>query len=213
MKKSKLQILSVLAVSAAAILFTTGCSKLKLQEEFKFVPETAELTTFKDKTVWEWIQTNPNNEFNYLIQAINLTGMQADFSTNTELRTYFLLKDAAFTGNSELMKALTGSATAPLSSVAAARLKAVLQYHMIEKYIDQGPDNMPTLNKDYLFQTLLPGDAGLMSIRRTEFFALQINFSPALPNTKKGTSSLRHNYIFKNGIAHLSVNYLRAVPF
>ncbi len=197
----------------AAVL--SSCD-LKQQKSFEFKPETPVLQNFKDQTVWEWVLTNPGNEFNYLIQAVNLTGLQDEFSKNTDQHTFLLLKDLAFTGPGGVLQVITGSRTGKLETIDAARaqrLKNLLLYHIINEYVSQGPEKLKVLFQNYFFQTLLPGTNGQMSIFRDERFRLQFNRSDALPSSKRGTNGMLHNYVFKNGVAHLSTTYLRATPF
>ncbi|WP_158837321.1 hypothetical protein [Polaribacter sp. L3A8] len=70
-----------------SILFI-GCD-LKVQKEFAFAPGTSELFTFGASTPWEWIQTNPGNECNYLIETIKHAGLEKEFSNITSKSTYF----------------------------------------------------------------------------------------------------------------------------
>lgn len=208
-------VLIILAV--CAILFSS-CD-LKLQKEIPFNPESPTLVTFKDQTVWDWLQTHPKDDFNYMVQAINVTGLQNLYSQVDTQRTYLLLKDAAFTSNTGVLKLITGSTTGDLSTLSpenTQRLKNLLLYHIISIYVDQGPDNLKSIYKNYFFQTLLPGPQGIISINRNENFKMIFNTAPSLPSTRRGTSDATptlHNYIFKNGVAHLLPVYLCAYPF
>ena len=200
---------------AAIAMALQGC--LKLQEDFEFNPEIPELVTFKDQTAWQWVQTNPGNEFAKMIEAIQVAGMVGYYDTDTTAkRTYLLLKDIAFTESNGVLQVVTGSRTGSLANLTAAqkaKLQNILLYHLIDKYVDQGPESLYVLFQHYPFQTMLPGTNGEMTIMRDERFRMNFNSSPTMPSTRRNTNAMLHNYIFKNGVGHLSPRYLRKVPF
>lgn len=192
-------------------LITNGCD-LAVQEPFEFDPEIAPQQTF-DMTALEWIRSNPNDEFNYLDSAITITGLEAEYSTNSDQRTFLLLKDRAFTDGGEILQQLGGSRTAIMANLDVDRLRTVLRYHIIDEYVTNGFDQLAVLYTDYIFQTLVPGEAGRISVNRDDRFRLRINNSPDLSGTKKGALLGNHNYIFTNGVAHLSNDSFRNEPF
>lgn len=193
------------------VLLLSGCD-LAVQEPFEFNPEIAPQQTF-DMTALEWIRSNPNEEFNYLDSAITITGLEAEYSTNSGQRTYLLLKDRAFTDGGEILQQLGGSRTAIMADLDVDRLRTVLRYHIIDEYVSNGFDELAVLYTDYIFQSLVPGEAGRVSINRDDRFRLSINRSPDLSGTKKGARLGQHNYIFTNGVAHLSNDSFRNEPF
>ena len=189
---------------AITVLFTAGCD-LERQRQFEYIPEVNPQVTF-DMTALEFVRTHPGDDFFYLDSAIALTGLEAEYSTNTDPRTYLLLKDAAFTDGGEILQQITGATDTSLDSLDAEqvdRLRYVLRYHIIEDYIENGFDPLEVLLQDYFFQTLIPGPEGIISINREERFRLNINQSNDLLGTKKGGRVGEHNYIFTNGVAHL----------
>lgn len=192
-------------------IVTTGCD-LAVQEPFEFNPEIAPQQTF-NMTALEWIRSNPNEEFNYLDSAITITGLEAEYSSNSGQRTYLLLKDRAFTDGGEILQQLGGSRTALMADLDVDRLRTVLRYHIIDEYVSNGFDELAVLYTDYIFQTLVPGEAGRISINRDDRFRLRINNSPDLAGTKKSALLGNHNYIFTNGVAHLSNDSFRNEPF
>ena len=214
MKIRYIKILSLFFLGSL-ITMLMGCD-LRQQKGFDFKPDTPVLPNFKTQTAWDWIKTNPNQEFNYMIQAINVTGLQNLYSQVDSQRTYLLLKDLAFTNKNGVLQVITGSVSGSLANLDATkinRLKNLLLYHVVRKYVDQGPTELKVLFQDYLFHTMLPGDDGIMSISRDERFRMGFNYSSTLPSSKKTTKGMLHNYVLKNGVAHLSTTYLRATPF
>nr|WP_294899199.1 hypothetical protein [uncultured Pedobacter sp.] len=208
----------ILLVTMVFAVLLSACD-LRLQQKVPFNPESPELPTFKDQTAWDWIQSHPGGDFTYMEQAINVTGLQNLYSQLDTPRTYLLLKNVAFTQTNGILQLITGSTKGSLATLNATntqRLKNLLMYHIISKYVDQGPDNLKVLYKDYFFQTLLPGPQGIVSINRNENFKMIFNASPTLPATKRRTvdaTQTLHNYIFKNGIADLLPIYIGLTPF
>ncbi|MBB4079248.1 hypothetical protein GGR28_001868 [Lewinella aquimaris] len=193
-----------------AIFFLSGCD-LQRQERFKFEPDIAPQVTF-DMTALDFIRLDPGDEFNYLDTAITLTGLEAEYSTNADMRTYLLLKDRAFTDGGEILQQISGSTSTSMDSLddtQIERLRYVLRYHIIEAYIENGFDPLEVLYQDYFFQTLIPGDDGIISINRDDRFRLSVNRSDDLQGTKKGGRINEHNYIFTNGVAHLVTDSYR----
>ena len=110
------------------------------------------------------------------------------------------------------------------------RLKKLLSYHIIgDKYIDQFSQLLPIRQTEYLFQSLVPGVEGTVSIRRDEFYKFFFNQSAVIQtgtgtvvgsgpnvsrsNGKSQTNRVQHNYVLKNGVAHLLSNSIRYKPF
>lgn len=222
MKNLKIKSWNILKLRLVVLLIfamlISSCD-LRLQQKIPFSPETPALPTFKDQTAWDWVQSNPKGDFIYMQQAINVTGLQNIYSQLDSQITYLLLKDVAFTQTNGILQVITGSTRGNLATLNAnntQRLKNLLMYHVINQYVDQGPDNLKVLSKDYFFQSLLPGPTGIISINRQPNFYMVFNQSPTLPITKKGTTNgtqTLHNYILKNGVAHLLPTYIRATPF
>ncbi|MFD1316411.1 fasciclin domain-containing protein [Namhaeicola litoreus] len=196
---------------------------LEIQEEFKFEAEIPVLQGFPDLTAWDWIQTrttpgatNPaeyaGEEFDYLIEAIQIAGMESEFSSSDPNRTYILLNNNAFTGGGDILELVTGSSTGNLQDADVELLKRLLQYHIVTTYIAQN-DPLKVYGTYYSFQTLLPGSDGEITFRRDERLRLYINDSPDLPSTRANENVLRHNYVFKDGIGHIIQDYVRKVPF
>lgn len=213
-KKQSIIKLGITVLAIVTILFSS--CELTLQQKVPFNPETPVLATFKNQTAWEWIKTHPGDDFTLMEQAINVTGLQNLYSQVDSQRTYLLLKNISFTQSNGVLQVITGSRNGDLSKLSLAntqRLKNILMYHIINQYVDQGPDNLKVVYKDYFFQTLLPGLNGRVSINRNDSFNMVFNASSILPATKKGTIGAFHNYVLKNGVAHLLTTYIRVTPF
>ena len=223
------------------IFLLSGCD-LGLQEEFDFKPEALTENPFENMTAWEWIQSRSNGlqsngrynvvDFDYLEAAIRKADMVEEFNqVATKDRTYLLLNNNAFTGGGDVIQIITGSGSAainnPVNKTAdetmelvntpakLEKLKNVLRYHIVTTYILQVP-TLFTQNVDYLFQTLIPGDDGLISFTRTTIWQIQIN-GPTAPLPTTATSQfenvLNHNYQFKNGIGHVIADPVQNKPY
>lgn len=211
------RIAGVLTLFSLAIMFT-GCD-LPVQPKFEFEPEIGELITFEDQTVLEWMSSDAavspvaNNNFDIFVAAIALTGMQDEYNNPADRRTFLMLRNEAFTGGGEIFTVLGVSSLDALDEAGIERLRTILRYHIVDAYVDQGPDALPVLLTDYLFQTLLPGDDGVISFNRDERFRMNINRAVALPGTARGTLVQNHNYIFSNGVGHHIRDYVRTRPY
>jgi hypothetical protein len=193
-------------------LFLVGSCNLKLQEPYDFQPELSDEITFKDQTAWDWIQkqTTPAGttvlsieKFDYLIQAIKQTGLEAEFSKAGDKRTFLLLNNAAFVGTGKIIPLLTGSATGTLDKADKTRLTNLLKYHIIvDAYVDQ-IKALPVWGAQYEFKTLLDGPNGIIKVSRNERLGMTINSAPELPTTRRTAAVYRHNYVFGNGIGHI----------
>lgn len=232
-----MNIKSLKFVGITVLTFLLSSCDLGLQEEFDFKPEALSENPFENMTAWEWIQTRTTAptattynalEFDYFIEAIKKAGMQNEYDQiATKDRTYLLLNNNAFIGAGDIIQIVTGSATVPAGEKAdvtmnkvdtpaeLAKLKAVLSYHIVTTYILQ----VPTLYKydvDYLFQTLIPGNDGLIAFRRSPIYQITVN-SQLAPLPKTATDEfegcLSHNYQFKNGIGHVLADPVRNKPY
>lgn len=202
--------ISILLICSLFGFLTFSCD-LEPQDRFEYVPSIPLEVTFDTITVLDWISRRGN--LGLMERAIEITGLEAEYNRTNGGgdRTFMLLDNRAFTDRGEILQALSGNRGAEyIDSVDVDQLRNVLLYHIVDQYVDQGPDNLPVVNTEYIFQTLLPGGDGLMSINRDERFRLNINRAPSLPERKKGTRIREHNYVFSNGIAHLTRDYLAA---
>ena len=175
-------------------IFLGSCS-LELQESFEFEPEVFNQgDPFSDLTAWEFIQTkiterNENNEFllksntstlnqsgdnlDFLVAAIKAVGYEDYYNQSaTTNRTYFLLNNNAFTGNSprDIFRMIRGSQLADGNSAGRLvnpdtafdnwtpeqlnQLKALLRYCIVTEYVDQ--NTVPTSFVHLIKNTLLP---------------------------------------------------------
>ncbi|MDW5288145.1 fasciclin domain-containing protein [Formosa sp. PL04] len=202
---------------AICIAFVFTSCDLEPQDKFRFNPETVPQYTFGEKTPWEWLKTNPNDEFSLMIQAVELSDLVEEYSNKTDKRTYFLIKDEGFTKFNGILKREFGSDTLELTEVDPVKLRKILMYHILPQYVDQGPDNLLTLDFNYSFPTLTK-DLGNpnMTINRDWNYVMQLNQDPNLGTGSKLTTDVKlHNYIFSNGnsVAHLTEGYARVEPF
>ncbi|WP_116106090.1 hypothetical protein [Lewinella sp. IMCC34191] len=192
------------------LITLSGCD-LERQRQFEFDPDIAPQVTF-DMTALDFIRSHPADDFNYLDSAITLLGMEAEYESNPDPRTYILLKDAAFTDRGDILQQITGATDTSLDSLDGEqleRLRYVLRYHIIEDYIENGFDPLVVVYRDYFFQSLIPGPEGIVSVNRDDRFRLGINQSDDLQGTKRGGRLGEHNYIFTNGVAHLTSRSFR----
>ncbi|WP_445737019.1 hypothetical protein [Mariniflexile sp.] len=221
----------IIAIFSMCVLFV-GCD-LELNTGYDFNAELDLVEPFENMTAWEWIQTRNvlnedgtinTGEFDYLIEAIKVAGMVDEYNqTATKDRTYLLLNNNAFLGKGDVINIVTGSDKIPVGETPAQtmaranieKLRTVLKYHIVTTYINQ----VPVLYKydtDYLFQTLIPGEDGLIAFRRTNRYGISINNSDApLPSsaTSESEGVYNHNYIFSNGIGHQIQDPVRNKPY
>lgn len=229
--------LNTLNIAVFLLLLTAFASCLPVQENFDFKPEIDAEDPFADGTAWDYIQSaNAFNEdgtfngdqFNFLAAAIRKADMVEEFNqTATTDRTYLLLNNNAFTGNGDVIQLVTGSDTLGVNPTAEGvmervdtpekleRLRTILKYHIIETYVDQVP-TLEVFDVWYIFQTMIPGEDGLIALRRDFTWRIAINLDGApLPATAttQGERVRNHNYIFNNGIAHHLADPVRNQPY
>ena len=68
----------------------------------------------------------------------------------------------------------------------------------------------------FIFQTLIPGEDGVISMRRDDRYRIDINRAPApLPYsaTTQWERVRNHNYVFNNGIGHFIADPVRNKPY
>lgn len=206
---------------------------LELQENIEFDPEVEFIDPFDNITAWEFIQgqTQLNEEglidgekLNYMKAAIERAGMIEDFNnTSISDRTYLLLNNNAFTGGGDVIELVTGSdvveeGETPEEVMARADadvLRLILQYHIVTSYVAQVP-TLFEFDVNYAFQTLIPGDDGIIILRRDNRYRIDINRDPA-PLPSSATSQWErvrlHNYVFNNGIGHVIADPVRNQPY
>jgi hypothetical protein len=207
------------------LCFVTSCD-LPVQPKFEFESEIGELVTFEDQTVLEWMSspasvvTNNNANFDIMVEAIALTGMEEEYNDPSDRRTFFMLNNESFTANNRIFRALGVTALDSLDTDGIDRLRNILQYHIIDEYVDQGPEALPVLLTNYTFQSLIPGAEGEIIVHRDERFRMFINKRPlvnqlaiGLPSNARRTDVRNHNYVFSNGVGHQLRNYARNRPF
>lgn len=207
-----------LSVLFATLFFVTSCD-LPVQPKFEFESEIGELVTFEDQTVLEWMRSdasigaNNNANFDIMVSAIEATGLEDEYNAPNDRRTFLMLNNEAFTANGEIFAVLGVSAVEDLDADGLERLRTILRYHIIDAYVDQGPEALPVLLVHYFFQTLIPGEEGVISANRDERFRMNINRADGLPGNARGTQVRQHNYVFSNGVGHHIRDYVRNRPF
>lgn len=212
-------ILRGVAAMFVLLCFVTGCD-LPVQPKFEFESEIGELVTFEDQTVLEWMRSpesvNPSNSrvnFDIMVSAIEATGLEDEYNDPNDRRTFLMLNNEAFTANGEIFAVLGVDAIDSLDIDGIDRLRTILRYHIIDAYVDQGPDALPVLLVHYFFQTLIPGEEGIISANRDERFRMNINRADGLPGNARGTQVRQHNYVFSNGVGHHIRDYVRNRPY
>lgn len=179
--------------------------------------------------------------FQYMRAAIEKAGMIEEFNQTADtLRTYLLLNNAAMTGGGDVIQIVTGSAATTETIVVNGedvervltpdevfervdtpekmeKLRTLLKYHITLDYVQQ----VPTLAVEgtwYVFQTLIPGDDGLIAYRRDADWDISINVNgspmPSSATTGGWNENVRnHNYVFNNGVGHIINDPVRNKPY
>ena len=179
---------------AACFIATFRSCRLGVQEQFDYNGETyIDTDPFDTMRAWDYIQTRKSNsirdsqnrirlvsntnvygasgdELDLLIAAIKRVGYEDLFKqTATKARTYLLLNNNAFTGNTDrdVVKTIRGTQLADNSLIEPETyfnnwtpqqlnvLKAILKYHIVSDYVAQVP-TIPTYGVEVGFKTLLP---------------------------------------------------------
>lgn len=218
MKNRIKQNLYTLLLVCISVVTLSGCD-LEIQDNFVFDPETNPQFTFGATTPWEWLQTNPNEEYTFMVEAIKHAGLEAEFSNATSKRTYFFIKDTGWSDPDKpntILNREFGSQTILIADTDPVKMRNVLLYYILNTYVDQGPGNLFTLDENYTFNTLSPDPNNqIMTLRRDWNYGIGLNYSPDLPPTTIATGCKLHNYIFSSGnsVAHIVETHTRLVPF
>lgn len=232
--KTKIKFAIQYVLVSFLVLLVTGCD-LEVKEKFKFDAGIEPQVTFGSKTPWQFIQEQNSfplppvqpappaeqlpipakiNEYLFMKQAIEVTGMQGEYSNLTDKRTFFFLKDVAFiqilTTEFSNAKFIIDPVTATVNPlININKLRNILRYHILTTYVDQGPDNLFIVDKDYVFTSLWK--ATPMSLRRNINFTIVLNQLVSLNTValRRGGNCTLHNYIFSNGnsVAHVLTTF------
>ncbi|MFS4417631.1 fasciclin domain-containing protein [Maribacter sp. 2307ULW6-5] len=231
----KINHLKMLAICSLALLLA-NCD-IPLQERFVFEPDVDLTDPFENLTAWEFFNseaaTRLNEEgeligdnFNYMAAAVEAAGLVDLYNGSNDGRTFLMLNNNAFTGSNDVIDLITGSeevaeGETPEEVMARADmdvLRLILQYHIIDTYITQN-DPLVEFDVNYEFQTLIPGEAGRIVLRRDNRLRIEINRNPAptLPSTATGGGNnervRNYNYVFSNGIGHSLNDPVRNQPY
>jgi hypothetical protein len=187
------------------------------------------------------------DSFNYMVAAIKKAGLEDLYKqTATTNRTYFLLNNTAFLKGRSILRTVTGSNSTiifegfvggiPILREGTAdeimenvdtpeemeKLKAILMYHIVTEYVAQRP-TLFLFGEWYVYQTLIPGQDGLIGLMRDEIEFININgrtrnprYSPSpMPASSQvwDAQVYNHNYIFLNGIGHHLSEPVRNKPY
>lgn len=197
----------------------TGCD-LTIQEPYEFTPAVPDLITFKDKTVWDWLQTQKSsdtatvkstNKFDLMIAAITYAGLEEEYKSGSN-QTFILLNNNVFTASNEINVALTGKTAGPITTADKTRLTNLLKYHIINAYVDQ-LKALPVYSTYYEFETKSAVANNKIYVSRNDRYTMNFNGSTDLPATRKAANVAGHNYVFSNGIGHIVNNYTRVAAF
>ncbi|WP_163397423.1 hypothetical protein [Flavobacterium fluviatile] len=181
-------------IMATCFVAALSSCTLGVQDEFNYESETySEVDPYENMTAWEYIQLRKSNtirdsqgrfklvsntsvygasgdELDLMIAAIKRVGFEDLYQqTATNGRTYLLLNNNAFTGNTDrdIVKSITGTQLADNSTLNPDTyfdnwtptqlnlLKAILKYHIVTDFVAQTP-TIPTFGVNVLFKTLLP---------------------------------------------------------
>lgn len=199
----KHKIFSILLLSIIPLMI--GCD-LELQRSFDFDendrPQSIEPYKYH---VYQYL--TEQTEFSLLVEAINRADMISVYSQSSNDKTFLMLR------NEGMQEFLTQHGHASIDEVPIPRLQKLLNYHIINARVTQSDVNVAEYT---IFQTLIPGDDGLISIwKAREYWILHVNSDNA-PNksaSNKGTTVYYHNYEFTSGVGHHLRNYVRRIPF
>jgi uncharacterized surface protein with fasciclin (FAS1) repeats len=170
---------------------------------------------FSELSVWDWIQTQktPNgavfnvDKFDFLIKAIEVTGLQEEFKYAGKDRTYFLLNNDAFTATSNGLNGSVAPNYATVANIPILRLvvpsmtilpndklktfdfstldanqknklRDILKYHIVTSYIDQ-ENVLVEKTFNYRFKTRLEGEKGIVFVSRVLRLDIVLNGIPA----------------------------------
>jgi len=226
MKRKIKSVLKTLCLVVVTIM-TTSCD-LEVKEKFVFDDGVEPLETFGSTTPWQWIQGQASKpvvppallpEFSYMKQAIELTGLQNLYNDASTKRSFFLLKDIAWTKSGGIMATeFPGALSLTDPKVNINKLRNILLYHIITTYVDQGPDNLYVVDKDYSYNSLYTGTIlNIVTIRRDRLYTMVLNANSSLITvaTRKTANVNLHNYVFSNGnsVGHILVDYIKNEDF
>lgn len=219
---------------------TFGCD-LPLQESFDFDPELTIIDPWENGTAWDFLTSSNalatredggllGDSFNYMVVAIEKAGFVDLYNqTDNDQRTYLMLNNNSFTGGGDILQIVTGSSSTggltPFEKLEQVdtpeeleTLRTVLRYHIVDAYVDQVP-TLAERNTQYIFQTLIPGEAGLIAFLRDDRYRTDINDDRVAPLPFPSTATSQrerirnHNYIFNNGIGHSINDPVRNLPY
>lgn len=208
-------------------VMTTSC-ELAIQEKFEFDDEVSDDVTFGSTTAWQWIVGQSTTivkpatapDFTFMKEAIELTGLQGLYDDPSTKRTFFLLRNSAWTKAGGILAAeFPGALTLTDPQVNINKLRNLLLYHILDTYVDQGPVLL-VVNTDYVFNSLYTGTfLNVVVVRRDRIKNMFLNqpssavFIPA--TTRKPASVSLHNYVFANGnsVGHILIDYIRNENF
>ena len=185
--------------------------------------------------------TFDGEHFQYMEAAIRKAGMVEDFNQTADtLRTYLLLNNNAFTGGGDVIQIVTGSAATTITETINGqdvervltpdevmervdtpekleKLRTLLKYHITLDYVQQVP-TLAVSETFYIFQTLIPGEDGLIAYKRDADWDIAVNhFGAPLPATAYqggwNENVRNHNYVFLNGIGHIISDPVRNQPY
>lgn len=217
----KFRILATLFI----MMFLASCD-LELQTPFKFDSSIETPETFGDKTALQWMkdEKEASGEYAYILEAIELTGMEEEYLSSTIRKTLFLIRDEGFTANKGILRREFGIPKDDVDTydleqfrnlisddLNKNKLKNILRYHIINTYVDQSKDEIEFADTAYTFTTT-SGDKSNNTIEISKSWELDmsLNFYKN-PDTAYKQGIKQHNYVFSNGstVAHIIDGYAR----
>lgn len=211
------------SICIIGLIILSSCD-LALQEPFEFKEIDETQFTFGETTAWQWLEENPKGEFGYMIECIKTTGLEDEYNTTDQKRTFFLIKDRGFTGSQGVFTkefGLRGENIPKIEEISGLpldmklKLKNILLYNILPEYVEQNSKKLLKIETPYTFNTLCTDDNNkTMEIHLTIDVWLRINFYGK--NSKKLYQEIKlHNYIFSNGnaVAHIIEGHVRLEPF
>lgn len=180
---------------------------LELQQSYDFDEDATiyQPTPPFNMTIWEFM--NQHDDFDLMVQAVELAGMESVFSGGQNDKTILLLRQDA------MQEFLDDQNATSVGDIAVDTWQHFLNYHVITSRFTQNDLN----SQEYTtFQTLVPGDDGRIVVWKwRRYMELQINRngSPDMPSSAKGESVFLHNYEFTNGVGHQMTGYVGWAPY
>lgn len=211
------------SICIIGLIILSSCD-LALQEPFEFKKIDDTQFTFGETTALQWLEEQPRGEFGYMVECIKVTGLEDEYNSMDQERTFFLIKDRGFTGSQGIFPkefGLKGDRIPLIEEINGLsldirlKLKNILLYNILPEYVEQNSKKILKIETPYTFNTLCTDENNkTLEIHSTIDLLMRINFYGK--NSDKLNQEIKlHNYIFSNGnaVAHITEGHVRLAPF